>query len=241
MSLELVAEHGGSPVVVLPYAGAVSSPLSVLRDALGPRTLLSVNYPGHGRSTEPLLAQPEPLLAKVLGELVALDASRPPVLLGISFGARLGYELARRLAARDRPVAGLVIGMARPGHTGIGHQPTSHLPPEQFAAAAVRMGLAAEEVLRLPDAAAVLGALQADLAIVERMPPVAALSPAVPAAVIGADQDWLVPEPALRRWNDLLADPLHLRIPGTHLGWLQDPAGMRQAVSQALDRVTGQR
>lgn len=235
------AVPGAVPIVVLPYAGAVTSPASLIpavqQDG---RVLFGATLPGHGTVAGPVLDDPEHLLRLLDDDLDELAASWPaPVLVGFSMGGRLAYELARRRTTRGTAPAGLVVCVSRAPHTGIGHPPLAGLSDAKFAVQAVRLGLVIPELLGLPGTATLLRALRADLAIVERMPTANGPALPVPATVIGATGDWLVTEPALRRWADLVAGPRQARIPGTHLGWLQNTAEMAAAVARGIAHATG--
>jgi len=230
------ADPAAIPVVVLPYAGAVISPALVIRAGVpDAAALFGATLPGHGRAPGPVLDDPEQLLELLDADLEELAGSRPPpVLVGVSLGGRLAYELARRRTARGAAPAGLVVCVSRAPHTGVGHPPIAGLSDAEFGVTAARLGLFASELLGLPDAGALLRTLRADLAIVERMPTVRGPALPVPAAIVGATGDWLVPEPTLRRWADLVVDPLQLRIPGTHLGWLRQAADMSAAIARGI-------
>lgn len=240
--LELVGADPGpqaTPVVVLPYAGAVSSPAAVLRRGMRDDVaVFAAMLPGHGREPGPATDDPTPLLAGLDAALDELPADRPPpILIGISMGGRLAYELARQRTARGVPPAGLVVCASRAPHTGIGHPPLAAVAAADFGSAAAQLGLVAPELLGLAGADELLHTLRCDLAVVERMPPVGTDVLRLPATVIGADADWLVPEPALRRWGDLLADLWQLRILGSHLGWLRDPGPLCYALDRGIGRA----
>jgi surfactin synthase thioesterase subunit len=234
-------DRSARPVVMLPYAGAMGSPAAVIRPGLPPDAVAyTVSYPGHGRTAGPLLDDPEPLLELIEADLLELAESAPaPVLVGLSMGGRLAYELARRAAERGAPPAGLVLCMARPPHTGIGHRPIAGLPDQDFGPAAAQLALVRPELLSMAGAESMLRVLRADLAIVERVPTVAGPALAVPTTVVGAAADWLVPEPALRRWADLVVEPVHLRISGGHLEWLAEPGEMAAAVAAGIVHALG--
>jgi surfactin synthase thioesterase subunit len=96
----------------------------------------------------------------------------------------------------------------------------AHRPPgEAFLRAAVAMGLAAAEMLAVPELAASFAApLQADLSMVESFPYHLRPPLRVPVCVVGFRSDWLAPEPSLRAWNEICdRPPLQLRIDGGHL------------------------
>ena len=226
----------GPVAVVLPYAGAVRPPTALVRNAADPGTSVAgIIYPGHGTAGGNLLTEPEKLLTGLVSQLQPLAGPRL-TLIGFSLGGNLAFELARRFAAAGRPPGGLVCCVARAPHTGVGHLPTSGLDDTEFQATAIRLGLLAPAAAELDGMQGMIAALRADLRIVEHMP----FSPGSPAldvrtAVIGATGDWLVPDPALRRWADVVAEaPLQLRVPGSHLSWLTEPGPMISALARGL-------
>jgi surfactin synthase thioesterase subunit len=224
-------------VVVLPYAGAVLDCASVARVALGTAAaVVGVTYPGHGSSDDEPLTDAEALIGLLVEELMPL-AERRLVLLGFSMGGKLAFHLTRRLAERGLRPGGLIACMSRAPHTGIGHRPIARLPLAEFAVEATGLGLLAPGLTALPGSEPLVRALRADLAVVEWLPTFAGPPLTVPAAVVGATGDWLVPDPALRRWADVVTEPLQLRVAGTHLGWLEAPEAVVGAVARAFDHV----
>ncbi|WP_315093420.1 alpha/beta fold hydrolase [uncultured Cellulomonas sp.] len=227
-------------VVALPHAGAVGAPLGALRRALGPAvSVVAPEYPGHGmRVGDAPLTDPEHLVDALVETLRLLPLART-VLLGISMGARVAYEVSRRLLELGYPPAGLICCVSRAPHTGIGHPPLAALPPDEFAEAATRLGLLAPGVLGIPEAAELVRALQADLEILERMPPCSPHRVPVRSAVIGARGDWLVPESSLRAWGEVMVGPvLQLRLPGGHLDWLGMTGDAADTLRRAWRHVT---
>lgn len=217
-----VAPDGTGPVVAaLPYSGGSGRALEPLRQHLPAGCELALgDLPGHGRRMgEPCLRDADAVVAALAAALPAVAPDRL-VLLGYSLGGLLAYDLALRLSAAGTPPAGLLVCGARGPQTGVGRPPVTHLPPgEPFLRAVVDMGLAAPELLELPELAETFaGVLHADLSLVDSVryrpgPPLA-----VPVCVIGFGEDWLVPEPALRAWDAVCQHPpLHLRIGGGHL------------------------
>jgi surfactin synthase thioesterase subunit len=236
-----VVEPSATMVVALPYSGGSGRALEPLRQYLPADCGLAlVDLPGHGRRIgEPCLRDADSVVSRLAAELATV-AARRVVLLGYSLGGLLAYDLAVRLSAGGTPPAGLVVCGSRGPQTGVGRPPVTHLPPgEPFLRAAVDMGLAAPEMLELPDLAETFaGVLHADLCIVDSFryrpgPPLP-----VPVCVLGFDADWLVPEPMLRAWDAVCqAPPLHLRVAGGHLSVHDHEREFGEAVRVGVQHV----
>lgn len=238
-------EHATGPMVIaLPYSGGSGRALEPVRrylpDSCG---LTPVDLPGHGRRMgEPCVGEADAAARLLRDALPAAVPAERLVLLGYSLGGLLAYDLAVRLARAGTPPAGLVLCGTRGPQTGVGRPRLAHLPPgEPFLRAAVDMGLAAPEMLELPELADTFAAvLRADLSIVESFryrpgPPLP-----VPACVLGFGADWLVPEPTLRAWDELFQHPpLHLRIDGGHLAVHEQEPEFGAAVRAGVEHVLG--
>lgn len=243
---ELMPPDGPGPTVVaIPYAGGSGRAFRSLRRHVPPWCGLAlVDLPGHGRqATEPFLHDADQAVTGLLAALETLPAT-DLVLLGHSLGGVLAYEVAARLTDRGTPPAGLVVCGSRAPFTGLGHPPVAHLPAgEPFLRAAVDLGLAAPEMLELPELAETFGGLlQADMTMTasyrpRRRPPLP-----VRACVIGFGADWLVPEPALRAWDALFdSPPLHLRMAGGHLALHEREDDYGEAVRAAVEHGSERR
>jgi len=166
---ELMPPDGPGPTVVaVPYAGGSGRAFrSLRRHVPADCGLALVDLPGHGRQVNGTCLRDADQAAT--GLLEALDALPATgfVLLGHSLGGVLAYEVAARLTERGAPPAGLVVCGSRAPFTGLGHPPVAHMPSgEPFLRAAVDLGLAAPEMLELPDLAEAFGGmLQADMAM----------------------------------------------------------------------------
>jgi surfactin synthase thioesterase subunit len=242
IAVDALGTAGAGPTVVtLNYAGGSSRAFRPLRRFLPPDCLLALtDLPGHGRRIgRPCLRDADVAVSELAAAVRALPAGRL-VLVGYSLGGVLAYELAARLAEVGTPPDGLVVCGTRAPHTGVGHPPVAHLPAgEPFLRAAFERGLAAREMVEIPELAEAFGApLHADLAMVEsfRHRPRAPLP--VPVCVIGFRSDWLVPEPSLRAWDTVCRDPpLHVRLDGGHLAIHDREAEFAAAVGAAVERV----
>jgi acyl transferase domain-containing protein/surfactin synthase thioesterase subunit len=236
----------GPLVVAFPYAGASGRAFQRVRRYLPEGCGLAlVDLPGHGRRMgEPCLRDVDAVIAELLDALPALP-DRRLVLLGYSLGGSFAFELAGRLVSAGTPVEGVVVCGTRAPQTGVGHPPVAHRPAgEPFLRAAVEIGVAAPEMLELPDLTdAFAGPLQADLSIVESFPHHPRRPPLqVPVCVIGLRSDPLVPEPSLRAWDDVCAHPpRHLRVDGGHLAIHEREREFGEAVGCAVAHVLGAR
>lgn len=109
--------------------------------------LAPIELPGRGaRSGEaPIASMPE-LVERLLPELLELD-DRPLALFGHSLGAKVGFELARRLAERGRAPAHLFVA-ASPADRYPARGRGLHLRPrDELVAELKRIGAAPERVL----------------------------------------------------------------------------------------------
>ena len=238
----LVPPDAGPLVLAIPYAGASGRAFQGVRTYLPPGCGLAlVDLPGHGvRMGEPCLRDVDDVVDELLRALPGLPTRRL-LLLGYSLGGSFCYELAARMTATGTPPEGVVVCGSRSPQTGVGHPPVAHRPSGQpFLRAAVDMGLAAREMLEMPELAETFAApLRADLEMVETFPHRTRRPRLpVPAAVIGLRGDWVVPEPSLRAWDELFRDPpLQLRVNGGHLALHEREREFGTAVRGALGHL----
>ncbi|MER7169888.1 AMP-binding protein [Streptomyces mesophilus] len=242
---DVINPDGEGPVVIaLPYAGGSGRAFRPLHQHLpGDSVLVLVDLPGHGpRLSDPCLSDADDVVSGLLEAVEALPVERI-VLLGYSMGGWLAYEAAARLTDAGTPPMGLVVCGTRAPQTGIGHPSvTTHPPGREFLGAAVEMGLAAPEMLEVPGMAELFAKpLHADFSVVQsyRYRPRPPLS--VPSCVVGFDSDWLVPEPTLRAWDDVCAQPLHRRVEGSHLALHEEEAAFGAAVAAGVAHITAAR
>lgn len=238
----LTPPDGGPFVVAIPYAGGSGRAFQALRRQLPTGWGLGVvDLPGHGMLMAQKCLHHVDAVVSGLHAAVAERVEHPPVLLGYSLGGSFAYELAQRLCAAGTPPAGVLVCASRAVQTGIGHPPVAQLPAgAPFLRAAVGLGIAAPEMLEIPELAEAFGGvLQADLMMVESFPYNPDRPPlSVPGCVIGMDADWLVPEPALRAWSELFAlPPRQVRIAGGHLVLHEDERAFGAVVRDELVRL----
>jgi surfactin synthase thioesterase subunit len=114
-------------IVWFPHAGAGVSPLIRLARQFPPSVnVFAASLPGReARFGEPNPESLEQLITTLVKEMPAM--SRPPVLLGHSFGALLAYCVARRHAA-----SGLIVMAMAPPDTISNHDSIVHLDDLDF-------------------------------------------------------------------------------------------------------------
>jgi surfactin synthase thioesterase subunit len=100
---------------VFPQAGAGCLRLRATALALPPGThLLGVQLPGReDRLADPAAGSLAEVVDRISAELRAYARRRPLVLLGVSLGALIAYEVARRMEAAGTPARSLVVAAAR--------------------------------------------------------------------------------------------------------------------------------
>jgi surfactin synthase thioesterase subunit len=157
----------------------------------------------------------------------------PYALFGHSLGAVVAYEVARALAARDRPAPGrlFVSGHAAPSLPRV-LPAIGGLPDEPFMEEVQRRhGGLPPEALDDPDIkGALVSALRADYAIVETYDPEPRPPLTEPISVFAGTED-LLSDADLNRWQDHTTAPLVVRrFPGGHFY-------LRERVAPALREI----
>lgn len=97
-------------LVCVPGAGQTSALFATWRPLMPDwLSLVPLELPGRGvRSDEAPLGTMEPLVERLLPDLLELDA-QPVAIFGHSLGAKVGFELARRLVAHGRDPVHLFV------------------------------------------------------------------------------------------------------------------------------------
>lgn len=202
----------------LPYAGAGASAFREWPRALGelgPYEVVAVQYPGR----ENRLREDPYIDLDAMADAVTASIEGPYAVFGHSIGARLAFELCRRL--RERPVpapsALLVSGCPAPQNPPAAVR-DSDLPDEEFLARVAGMGGLPGEVVSDPELRAlVLPVLRSDFARVDdyRYEPGPPLPCPLTAYVGDADPE---ADPVTAAgWREQTAADFALRVlPGDH-------------------------
>ncbi|MBD0422888.1 thioesterase [Streptomyces sp. TRM S81-3] len=114
-SFTAAGESAAATVVVFPQAGAGCLRLRATAAVLPRGThLLGVQLPGReDRVADPVATSLAEVVDRVSGELREPARRRPLVLLGVSLGALIAYEVARRLESTGTAARSLVVAAAR--------------------------------------------------------------------------------------------------------------------------------
>lgn len=239
---------GESPVrislLVLPHAGGNAHTYAEWRQHLPQDVRLLIGqYPGRGaRYSEPLPESIDDLAAPVAAALPADVGAL--VVLGHSMGSLVAFEVARALEDAGRPPRMLVASacrapvLANPSVVG-----PERLNDDELVAAIKERGGTDHAILDEPQLReVVLPAIRADFAIddVYRCAPERA-HVSCPVAVLGGDDDPIVPAEALARWSDITDRGFSIRtFPGGHFYFQGQLGSFAEALADVITVAAAQ-
>ncbi|WP_405817783.1 thioesterase II family protein [Streptomyces sp. NBC_00838] len=229
----------GTRLVCLPHAGGAASYFFPMSAALAPDVeVLSVQYPGrHDRRHERPVDDLH-LLADRIAEALGPWTDRPFALFGHSYGALLGYEVARRLrAAGHRPLALFVSGRRAPSTH---RDERLHLKPDASLIAELKsldgtVGalLDNEEIIAM-----VMPALRADYRAVETYVQRPGPELDIPVTAFIGDDDPKVTSQEAARWREHTTSDFSLEIfPGGHFYLAERRQELTSSLRRRLDEV----
>ncbi|WP_431784148.1 thioesterase II family protein [Streptomyces chumphonensis] len=233
-------DGGGVRVLYcLAHAGGSAMPYTRWATALGPAVRVTpLELPGHGaRLREPLLTDVAALVADVTARIRPQEG--PFALFGHSFGALLGFEVARRLTAAGTPPDALLVAGRNGPAEPLSHRPLHGLPDDRFTDALHRLGGLPDALLRQPELLAMyLPALRCDLRVVETWTrrPGPALD--LPLAAFAGRRDVLTDPRGVLAWERETSGPFQLTLhPGGHFFVADED--FPHALAAALAALTG--
>ena len=159
-------------MVCFPHAGTGMAGFAPWRGRLPDLDVILVQFPGRdGRRREPNCETAQEAATGVAAALAETDLG-PLVLFGHSMGALVAFETARRLQAKGRPPAALVISGRRGPTLPEPLPPIGHLPDSEFLdQVRQRYGGIPESIVREAELMALLlPTLRADIRLVESVP-----------------------------------------------------------------------
>ncbi len=193
-------------LVCLPYAGGGASVYRAWSRASDPDIeVCPLQLPGReGRIREAPYRRVEPLVEALLPVLEPV-LSRPWAIFGYSMGALIGFEIAKRLVAEERPAPlALIAAAARPPHRMRTAHPLHALADGDFTAALRDLKGTPEAVLSHAELMELLlPTLRADFELCETYVCRYKEPIACPITAIGGTRDPNVPLEDLHAWGDL--------------------------------------
>lgn len=222
-------------LVCLPHAGGSASAYYRFGQHFGDGVeVLGVQYPGHGdRVTEPLCTEVAALVRMIADALAGHE--RRFALVGLSFGALVGFEVARELRRRGAPgPAFLALGGRTAPQLISGASSLYGLPPERFVDAVIELYGDPDGLLRDPDIAELaLPPLRADIDAAAEWryreePPLA-----VPLLAFGGREDRELTEERLGAWRAQTRGPFtQLMVPGGHFVFTDGAPEVARAIQR---------
>jgi pyochelin biosynthetic protein PchC len=227
-------------LVFFPHAGGSASFYRPFGGALPEHAEpVIVQYPGR---EDRLQEQPYVAMDKLVDGLTeALDAlgDKPVWYFGHSMGASVAHEVARRRAARGRPLPERLIVSARPGPAR--QKPgDKHLDEDRLWADVCALGGTDPRLLAMPEIRAMaLPAIRADYQLIETYRPGLGTDLDVPVTACLSDRDPEVTRADAEAWRVVTTGPFEVKcFPGDHfylrndgeraaLDWLAERTGAR--------------
>jgi surfactin synthase thioesterase subunit len=191
-------------LLCFPFAGGASSLYRSWPRALPSIDVWPVELPGRGvRSDEPPIAD---LTALCDGLVAAIDqvADVPLALFGHSMGARIAFELARRLGGRvvHLFVSGSQPPEVRPRYGGSDTRPTEQLTDAELTQRIVMLGGTPQELLAEDELMQrALPIVRADLVMIEGYRVGPDVRVACPITVLAGLHDPIAPPPVAAGWQ----------------------------------------
>jgi surfactin synthase thioesterase subunit len=205
-----------------------------------PIEVLPTRLPGReGRLREqPITRFPE--LLERLAEHIEPLLDVPFAFFGHSLGALVGFELARRLRARGRPLPMLLMVAARSAPHLRTTTPIYHLPQDQFLRAIQdRYGQFHEDILKCQDIVdRSVPALRADFTLFDTYVYTEAAPLECPIRAYGGSQDTMISSPDLEAWNVHTAGRFtYRRFDGPHFFFEKDEHILAQLIGDITQNL----
>lgn len=230
------AVEARTSLICLPHAGgSASAYFRFAQHFDGAAEVIGVQYPGHGdRLAEELCTDLGALVAMICDALQGRGGRRF-ALVGLSFGALVGFEVARELRRRGAPgPAFLVLGGRSAPQLASAANALHRVPPERFIAAVIELYGDPDGMLGEPEIAELaLPPLRADIAaaanwVYREEPPLAA-----PLLVFGGKQDPELTPATLSAWREQTRGPFtELLLPGGHFAFADGAPDLARTIQR---------
>ncbi|EMR6448763.1 thioesterase [Enterobacter cloacae] len=217
------------------YAGSGDNVFREMR-LTGVESVKQFVYPGRGSRAEEAFASSIPALAQLAVDETE-NNGQPVLLLGYSLGALVAYEVAVRLTALQRPVAGLVVcAMNAPGCMR-GTRQVHNMSLTELTDWLRKLGGTPEVVLDSQELMMLFApAIRADYRILDSYvaQPQCVLN--CPITVIYGREDRLTDVSGLQNWQSLtMGGTRYVALPGGHF-FLQQMPSFVSAIELSLSR-----
>ncbi|HEX2190639.1 MAG TPA: alpha/beta fold hydrolase [Longimicrobiaceae bacterium] len=207
-------------LLCLPFAGGAASAYRAWPELMGEDVEVSaVQLPGREmRLREPPFDRVEPLVA-ALADVLDPTLDRPYAVFGHSMGALIGFELARELRRRGRPLPVALVASGRNAPHLPARDPLMHpLPEPEFLERLRTFEGTPEAVLEHQELMQLLiPLLRADFAVNEAYTHREEAPLDLPLLAMGGDADPEVSREGLEAWSGYTTGPFTLEVyPGGH-------------------------
>lgn len=223
-------------LLCLPHAGGSASAYFRFAQHFGGSVeVIGIQYPGHGDRVAEEPCTEVPALVRTICDGITGRGDRRFALVGLSFGALVGFEVARELRRRGAPgPAFLVLGGRSAPQLRSGASQLHGLPRERFIEALIELYGDPDGLLRDPDIAdLVLPPLRADIGAAatwtyREEPPLAA-----PLLAFGGREDRELTPEALAAWREQTRGPFTEQLlPGGHFVFTDGAPALAQTIQR---------
>jgi surfactin synthase thioesterase subunit len=196
-----------------PHAGGGASLFARWQSSLSPEIeVCAVQLPGREDRLPEAPITDGGVLMRALVDALLPWIDRPYAIFGHSFGARIGFELARLLSDRGQPPAHLLVSACAAPHCAVLAPPVGHLNDSAFLAQMMtRYKGIPRELLTEPDLLKlIIPALKADIRVLEQMKYAPGPPFDFPVSAFAGSRDFTVARQDVAAWEACTRAAFHM-------------------------------